>query len=328
MKRNSLKICSRCIGRDRKKALDEPYFFSAANNLDFGEVPGNLPDLTMVEEMLIARIHVHVKVLQVRGAQYKYRGHVIHFLRNIGRLFEELPVLPKELDIVLLRPPNMEGDPRFQQQFARDFRRHHPGYRDIVIPQGPVEEALEEDPCDADASAIPNLQVTDTELNALHAQAHHQMPLPSIRRTPIDEFNRSQPLLSLAFPTLYPDGKADFVEPRLRSITYQDYLGHAMRWHDGRFARHKTWPFVALNTLLQEAMAEPDEPEAQDLIQSITRQAAVIRGTRPPGLFVTAKWKAAPEAARMVLSRQLLRDNAHIAAYHFYKRYTLLRLLS
>ncbi|XP_044723807.1 PIF1-like helicase domain-containing protein [Hirsutella rhossiliensis] len=329
MKRNSLKICSRCIGRDRKKALDEPYFFSAANNLDFGEVPGNLPDLTMVEEMLIARIHVHVKVLQVRGAQYKYRGHVIHFLRNIGRLFEELPVLPKELDIVLLRPPNMEGDPRFQQQFARDFRRHHPGYRDIVIPQGPVEEALEEDPCDADASAIPNLQVTDTELNALQSRVLDvaltlSMPLPSIRRTPIDEFNRSQPLLSLAFPTLYPDGKADFVEPRLRSITYQDYLGHAMRWHDGRFARHKTWPFVALNTLLQEAMAEPDEPEAQDLIQSITRQAAVIRGTRPPGLFVTAKWKAAPEAARMVLSRQLLRDNAHIAAYHFYKRYTLL----
>ncbi|KAM4062490.1 PIF1-like helicase [Hirsutella rhossiliensis] len=402
MKRNSLKICSRCI------------------------VPGNLPDLTMVEEMLIARVHVHVKVLQVRGAQYKYRGHVVHFLRNVGRLFEELPVLPEELDIVLLRPTNMEGDPRFRQQFARDFRvrrpcllawlhylqRHHPGYRDIAVsqdrlhrlpldgnivasiasqvadmpdgevPQGPVEEAVEEDPSDADASAIPNLQrMTDLEYMPRSAQTLHRMPLPSIRRTPIDEFNRSQPLLTLAFPTLYPDGKADFVEPRLRNITYQDYLGHAMRWHDGRFARHKTWPFVALNTLLraqvrkrsdyfvkqrdsrrqpltradlEEAMAEPDEPEAQDLIQSITRQAAVIRGTRPywykqrkeleayaynlgrPGLFVTAsaadyhweslyQWKAAPEAARMVLSRQLLRDNAHIAAYHFHKRYTLFR---
>ncbi|KAM4064195.1 ATP-dependent DNA helicase PIF1 [Hirsutella rhossiliensis] len=257
----------------------------------------------MVEEMLIARVHVHVKVLQVRGAQYKYRGHVVHFLRNVGRLFEELPVLPEELDIVLLRPPNMEGDPRFQQQFARDFRSHHPGYRDIVVsqdrlqrlpldgsiagsiasqvadtpdgevPQGPVEEAVDEDPSDADASAISNLQATDTELNALQsrslngtldpervtdleymprsAQAHHQMPLPSIRRTPINEFNRSQPLLTLAFPTLYPDGKADFVEPRLRSITYQDYLGHAMRWRDGRFARHKAWPFVVLNTLLR-----------------------------------------------------------------------------
>ncbi|KJZ69231.1 hypothetical protein HIM_11381 [Hirsutella minnesotensis 3608] len=107
----------------------------------------------------------------------------------------------------------MEGDPRFQQQFARDFRvrrsclltwlhylhRHHPGYRDIVVsqdrlkqlldgsavasiasqvadvldgevPQGPVEEDVEEDPSDADASAIPNLQVTDTELNALQSR--------------------------------------------------------------------------------------------------------------------------------------------------------------
>ncbi|KAM4056434.1 PIF1-like helicase [Hirsutella rhossiliensis] len=315
----------------------------------------------MVEEMLIARVHVHVKVLQVRGAQYKYRGHVVHFLRNV--VCSRFPVPP-------------------------------PGYRDIVVPQGPVEEAMDEDPSDADASAIPNLQVTDTELNALQsrflngtpdpermadleymprsAQAHHQMPLPSIRRTPINEFNRSQPLLTLAFPTLYPDGKADFVEPRLRSITYQDYLGHAMRWRDGRFARHKTWPFVALNTLLraqvrkrsdyfvrqrdsrrqpltradlEEAMAEPDEPEAQALIQSITRQAAVIRGTRPPGLFATVsaadyhweslyrhmprfdEWQAAPEAARIALSRQLLRDNAHIAAYHFHKRYTLLRAI-
>ncbi|XP_044714470.1 PIF1-like helicase domain-containing protein [Hirsutella rhossiliensis] len=227
MKRNSLKICSRCISRDRKKGPNEPYFFSAANNLDFGEVPSDLPDLTMVEEMLIARVHVHVKVLQ----------------------------------------------------------RHHRGYRDIVVPKGPVEEAVEEDPSDADASAIPNLQVTDTELNALQSRFLDGTPNPELRRTPIDEFNRSQPLLTLAFPTLYPDGKADFVEPRLRSITFQDYLAHAMRWHDGRFARHKTWPFVALNTLLQEAMAEPDEPEAQVLIQSITRQAAKFNLTDSWGRY-------------------------------------------
>ncbi|KAM4062398.1 PIF1-like helicase [Hirsutella rhossiliensis] len=113
--------------------------------------------------------------------------------------------------------------------------------------------------------------------------------------------------------------------------------------------RSKTWPFVALNTLLQEAMAKPDEPEAQALIQSITRQAAELEACAynlgRPGLFVTAsaadyhweslyrhmprfnEWQAAPEAARMALSRQLLRDNAHIAAYHFHKRYTLFRTI-
>ncbi|EXK80752.1 hypothetical protein FOQG_14785 [Fusarium oxysporum f. sp. raphani 54005] len=232
MKSNSLKICSRCISRDRKRTPNEPYFFSDANNLDFREVSGNLPDLTMVEEILIARVHVHVKVLQVRVAQYKYRGHVVHFLRNVGTLLEELPVLPDELDIVLLHPPNMEGDPHFQQQFARDFRvrrsclltwlhylqRHHSGYRDIVVrqdrlqrfpldgsivasivsqvadvpdgelpqglttaqykQQGPVEEAIEEDPSGADASAIPNLQATDTELNALQSRFVHGTPDP------------------------------------------------------------------------------------------------------------------------------------------------------
>ncbi|KAK9444148.1 ATP-dependent DNA helicase PIF1 [Metarhizium brunneum] len=112
---------------------------------------------------------------------------------------------------------SVDTDPRFQQQFARDFRvrrsrlltwlhylKHlHPGYHDMVVsenrprrlpvdgsiidsiasqvadipdseaPQGPVVEAAEEeeeeeeDLSDADASAIPNLQVTETELNAM-----------------------------------------------------------------------------------------------------------------------------------------------------------------
>ncbi|EEU39851.1 uncharacterized protein NECHADRAFT_39403, partial [Fusarium vanettenii 77-13-4] len=105
MKKNSLGVYSRCISRDRERTADEPYFFSAANSLNFGEVPGNLPSLTMVKEMLIARVYIYVK--------YKYRGYVIYFLRNVGRLFEELLVLPEELDIVLLWPLNIEGDPYF-----------------------------------------------------------------------------------------------------------------------------------------------------------------------------------------------------------------------
>src|SRR6185312_7609377 len=84
----------------------------------------------------------------------------------------------------------------------------------------------------------------------IQAQTQRQLQLPNIRRTPINEFNRSQALLSLAFPCLFPDGRADFVEPRLRSIDYKDYVEHAMRWHDGRFARHPTFRFVAFNTMM------------------------------------------------------------------------------
>ena len=213
--------------------------------------------------------------------------------------------------------------------------------------------------------------------------------MPSIRRTPLNEFNRSQALFSLAFPTLYPYGQADFVEPRLRSITYQDYLEHAMHTQDGRFARHPTWRFVAFNTLMRrqarshsgffavqqsklggrelthedvrEAFNNPDSDEAQRLITSIARHSVQLRGTRPfwnrrrqdleahahnlrcPGAFLTfspadlhwsslyqhmpgfVEWSEAPEPQRMAISARLLRENPHIAAWHFHRRFTLFR---
>ncbi|KJZ71019.1 hypothetical protein HIM_09598 [Hirsutella minnesotensis 3608] len=57
-------ICKRCIAKDKNKKEDEPWFFSAENQLDFGLIPVFLPELTKVEEMLIAPVHVFVNVMQ------------------------------------------------------------------------------------------------------------------------------------------------------------------------------------------------------------------------------------------------------------------------
>ena len=59
---------------------------------------------------------------QVRGQQYKYRGHVVHFLRDVGKVYSELPLLPKDLDIVILRPRGSEGVEQMTRQFGRRFR--------------------------------------------------------------------------------------------------------------------------------------------------------------------------------------------------------------
>jgi hypothetical protein len=443
MKIDSDGICGRCYRKDAKRGPSEPYFFSADNQLDFGPVPARLPQLTPTEESLIARVHVHVNIMLVRGQQYKYRGHVVHFLREVGLVYNQLPLLPQELNTVLLRPANTSSHAFLSRQFTRQFRvrrqpvaiwldylrRHHPGYRCIAIdeerlnqlpqdgnvldaiPQSQVEAAdvgpeedREAEPDLEDAAAVPDLLAKDTELDALRSilageseadpglaatfQAQHELQLPNIRRTPINEFNRSHALLSLAFPCLFPDGRADFVEPRLRSIDYKDYAEHAMRWHDGRFARHPTFRFVVFNTLMRsqararsnffvkqhhgmhqpltreqliQALEHSEDPEAQALISSITRRAVSIRGTRPfwnrkrqdleayaynlgcPGAFITFSpadlhwrslyqhmpqyedWLAATEPERMALSRHLLRQNPHIAAFHFYRRYCFFR---
>ena len=44
-----------------------PSLFSDSNGLDPGPVPGFLPILTAVEELLIARIYIYLQVMRVRG---------------------------------------------------------------------------------------------------------------------------------------------------------------------------------------------------------------------------------------------------------------------
>ncbi|KAH7465030.1 hypothetical protein FOMA001_g17026 [Fusarium oxysporum f. sp. matthiolae] len=225
------------------------------------------------------------------------------------------------------------------------------------------------EPDEVDQSAVPDLLPEDTEMEALRSHVlgeergehlpvrpstQHQLDMPDIRRTPINEFNQLQALLSLAFPTLFPRGQADFVEPRLRPIKYADYIQHALRWHDGTMADLPVIP-------LSEAFQNPESAEAQQLLNSINRQTAQLRGTRPywyrkrrelesyaynldcPGAFITFSpadlhwrslyqhlpqfqdWQELPEQQRMGMSSKLLRDNPHIAAWHFYKRFGLFR---
>ena len=140
-------ICRSCSLRD--KAEKTPFLISAENNIDPGEIPGHLPELTQVEEMIIARCHVQMMVYRYRGHQYRYSGHCVSFMQNIAKTVSILPNLPSELDVIVLRPADqvMETDRRFQRQFRSTFRvrrsnimtwlrflkAHHPDYQYISI---------------------------------------------------------------------------------------------------------------------------------------------------------------------------------------------------
>jgi hypothetical protein len=110
-------ICHRCFNRDRGNKT--PFFMSAENEMDPGEIPAHLPKLTQVEEMIIAQSHVQMIVHCYHGHQYHYLGHCVSFMQNTVKTVNMLPNLPSELDIVVLRPSNqvIEGDLRFQRQF-------------------------------------------------------------------------------------------------------------------------------------------------------------------------------------------------------------------
>jgi len=148
MKLNWEDVCRKCILAQKRKSM--PYVYSEGNSMDPGEMPDGLQPLTQVEEMLIARAHVQMVMKRVRGHQYHYSGHTVTFLQDIVKFSSVLPLLPEDLDIVLLKPPAAAADlARFRLQFARDMKvrrgvvlawlchlkQHHPDYRHITILQ-------------------------------------------------------------------------------------------------------------------------------------------------------------------------------------------------
>ncbi|KAG7403961.1 hypothetical protein Forpi1262_v018642 [Fusarium oxysporum f. sp. raphani] len=299
--------------------------------------------------------------MQVRGQQYKYRGHIVHFLRDVGKVYRQLPLLPSELDVILLRPPNASEHADLDRQFRRQFRVRRPvsrrGWISCAVAIRATEILLS---ARSGSDLVPDLLPEDTEMEALIRAF--------LAKSAMNRFLTSLHGLS----TLFPRGQADFVEPRLRPIKYADYIQHALRWHDGRFARHPTFRFVVFNTLMRaqarakssyfvkqhhqrrgpitrddllEAFQNPESADAQQLLNSINRQTAQLRGTRPywyrkrrelesyattsteplPASAPVPRWQELPEQQRMGMSSKLLGDNPHIAAWHFYRRFGLFR---
>ena len=73
------------------------------------------------------------------------------------------------------------------------------------------------------------------------------MMWPTIGRTPINEFT-TEGYFSLAFPTLFPIGAAEFLGQHHNPVTIGYYFKHLMMYDDGRFAKHAQFCFFALST--------------------------------------------------------------------------------
>nr|OQO27419.1 hypothetical protein B0A51_07870 [Rachicladosporium sp. CCFEE 5018] len=138
---------------------------------------------------------------------------------------------------------------------------------DVGVPASYIPETQPAIPQGGHAHARPSqdVQVPASFVNVTQAQPPGpQQPLPragaaqagdaqdNIIKAPLEDFNSSQKLLSLAFPSLYPEGAAEYLEPRTHSISYSDYIKHLIKFEDGRFARHNAWLFVVYNTLMRE----------------------------------------------------------------------------
>lgn len=128
-------VCNRCHQKDHGQS---PYLYSHDNRMDPGDIPSDLPALTSIEELLIAPIHISMHIAHIKGAQYRYKGHVMTFLRDVPDVVTRLPRLPKNCNVVLIKPQQTMDDPRrgeTMQQFRRSFtvRRDRVQVRCILL---------------------------------------------------------------------------------------------------------------------------------------------------------------------------------------------------
>ena len=143
-------ICHNCTLCDSKAKMKDrqPFLMSTDNNMDAGNCYSGLPELSQMEEMCIACAHVHMQLKHVHGHQYHYTGHCVSFMQSNIKFFDTLPLLPKDVNIILLQPWNSSmQDPQYHQQFEHDFwvhkgviltwlqylKQHHPNYHYISI---------------------------------------------------------------------------------------------------------------------------------------------------------------------------------------------------
>ena len=69
------------------------------------------------------------------------------------------------------------------------------------------------------------------EANHLDDESMDVMNWPPVSSSPINEYN-AEGLFDMAFPTLFPRGEADWLQPRMRNVHLHEYAKHLLRYHD------------------------------------------------------------------------------------------------
>ena len=101
------RICRRC---DREKPKENmPYMFSPENNMYPGPQPPELANLTLVEQVCIARAHTLLRVVNLKGGGSKIKGSSISFAQDVGDFYRKLPTRPEELPIVIVKSHNQNA---------------------------------------------------------------------------------------------------------------------------------------------------------------------------------------------------------------------------
>ena len=90
----------------------------------------------------------------------------------------------------------------------------------------------------------------NSEVEDPNGKSIDAMNWPTVGSSPINEYN-TVGLFDMAFPTLFPKGEADWLQPRMRNVHLHEYAKHLLRYRDNRFGRHARFRYFLLNIIMR-----------------------------------------------------------------------------
>ncbi len=238
--------------------------------------------------MLVSAVMPIMSIYRLPLGQYGYRGHVINLPQDVVSFAHSLPRLPAELDVLVVRKDNEQSHRDFhvrrsvvqeavtyllennkyyianavhlnQEALQRlPENGHLTDIRTLPLGESSTDQSQSSEDlygAHLSTSFIPNATQQRTEQETVQqsvqqlqsGSSFHTLMWPTIGGAPINEFT-TEGYFSMAFPTLFPTGAADFLGQRCNKVTIGNYFTHLLKYDDGRFARHPRFRFFALNT--------------------------------------------------------------------------------
>ena len=129
------KKCERCA--KEKKVDSIPLTFSDENNMNPGQQPPELKNLTVIEAAAISIIIPVTKIYNHRGGGSTLRGHSISYEQDIEGFATELPRVPDQLGIIVIRAHGTLAPFKANKHrilaALRWLKANNPYYKDITI---------------------------------------------------------------------------------------------------------------------------------------------------------------------------------------------------
>ena len=292
------------------------------------KVPEQLQGLTQIEEMLIARALPIMRIYIKPGGQRGYSGHCINLPQQVKELASSLPRFPKDLPVIIVKMKGKENTVKSVTVRRGKVHavllwliNKNPHYSNLqinlealnslpengvpsdlltvstdheIISEHDISESAEDvvyNQTTEKSSFLPVGEEKEQQLQSIRKHILTQenfIDWPTISDQALNEYQTSH-LASMAFPTLFPDGKGDPTDLSLmREVSFQDKIKHLIQFAENnngewvyRFASHPRFAYWALNMIqrrrvLQQSgiFLKQNPGEAHLTIDELKRMAA------------------------------------------------------